>query len=170
MKRLFHRNTLGSGCFFYDRLEATGVKQQAPGGVSMYKTLLPLVFLLSTARALAIEVPLEITEYIDDVKVIAYLHERDIDKEPQWTPFEGPPPLSIADALEAVHGYINADAEFADAALTGIELKPIPHHAMHWHYLVKVRFKLDGKPRPHFFVVLMDGKVISAIKRPEPIY
>ena len=136
----------------------------------MYKTLVTLAFFFLTARALALEVPLEITEYIDDVKVIAYLHESDIDNGPQWTPFTGPPPLPISDALEAVHHFISSDAEFADAALTGIELKPIPHHAMHWHYLVKVRFTLDGKPRPHFFVVLMDGKVISAIKRPEPIY
>ena len=135
----------------------------------MYKSFVPLVFLLLTARALALEVPVEITEYIDDVKVIAYLHESDINEGPQWTPFESPPPLPIADALDAVHRYINSDAGFTHAALTGIELKPIPHHPMHWHYLVKVRFKLDGRPRPHFFVVLMDGKVISAIKRPESI-
>jgi len=135
----------------------------------MYHGLFALMLLVSAARSLAYDFPVEITEYIDDVKVIAYLNESDVGNEPQWTPFEGPPALSISDALEAVRGHIESDTEFSDLRLTGIELKPIPHHAKRWHYLVKVRFKHRGSMRPHFFIVLMDGKVISAIKRPDSI-
>jgi hypothetical protein len=102
----------------------------------MYHSLVALLLLLLSARAMAYDFPLEITEYIDDVKVIAYLNESEVGNEPQWTPFEGPPALSIADALDAVQRHIKSDAEFADVTLMGIELKQIPHHAKRWHYLV----------------------------------
>jgi hypothetical protein len=135
----------------------------------MYHPLLALLLMGLAARALAFDFPVEVTEYIDDVKIIAYLNQREVDKEPQWTPFEGPPALSIADALEAVQHRIESDTELSEVTLTGIELKQIPQHAGRWHYLVKVRFKQDASVRPHFFVVLMDGQVISAVKRPDAI-
>jgi hypothetical protein len=135
----------------------------------MYRKLIPLLFLLFSGKLLAFEFPIEITEYIDDIKIIAYINERDINRESRWTPFDGPPPLSIYDALQAVQGDISSNAAITDTTLIGIELKQIPHHEMYWHYLVKVKFKLADKTQPHFFVVLMDGKVISALKRPESI-
>jgi len=135
----------------------------------MHKKLIPLLFLLFSGKLLAYEFPIEISEYIDDIKIIAYLNKSDISQEPKWTPFEGPPPLSIYDALQAVQSYISSDADITNTTLTEIELKQIPGHEIYWHYLVKVRFKVADKTQPHFFVVLMDGKVVSALKRPEPI-
>ena len=58
-------------------------------------------------------------------------------------PFASPPPLSINDALKAVENY--------------------------WHYLIRLKSTIDNKPRADFFVVLMDGKVISAFKEPDSI-
>jgi hypothetical protein len=53
--------------------------------------------------------------------------------------------------------------------LTGIELKKIPRHEKHWHYLVKTKSEVDDIVESHYFIVLMDGKVIAAIKEPESI-
>lgn len=135
----------------------------------MYKKLLPLLFLLFSTGALAYDFPIEITEYIDNVKIVAYIDKKDIDKKLQWTPFNSSLPLSLTDALSAVQKYLDANSAFTGARFMSIELKQIPHHEKHWHYLVKVKYQLNGKIQPHFFVVLMDGKVISAIKQPEPI-
>jgi len=141
----------------------------ASGDLSMYKKLIPLLFLLFSGRALAYQFPIEVTEYIDDVKIVAYINQNDINEKSQWTPFESAPPLSIHEALQAVQKYLHSDADFTNATLTGIELKQIPHHKNYWHYLVKIKFTRGDMPKPHFFVVLMDGKVISALKEPESI-
>jgi len=135
----------------------------------MYKKLLPFLFLLLSGKVLALNFPIEITEYFDDVKIIAYVNKSDINDKSQWTPFESPPPLSIPDALKAVETYISSDTSYVDTTLTEIELKRIPHHETYWHYLVKIKSTVDDAVQPHFFVVLMDGKVISAIKLPEAI-
>jgi len=135
----------------------------------MYKKLIPLLLLLLSGKVLAYEFPIEITEYIDDVKIVAYIDKNDISKTSQWVPFEGKPPLTIDEALQAVQKFMIANAEFAETRFTGIELKRIPRHEKNWHYLVKVKYKVDDKMQPHFFVVLMDGKVISALREPESI-
>lgn len=139
------------------------------GDVSMGKKLIPLLFLLLSGRVLAYEFPIEVAEYIDDVKIVAYLDKKDVNNTSQWVPFEGQPPLSIYDALQAVQKYIISNAEYVENKLIGIELKRIPHHEKNWHYLVKVKYKHGDKMQPHFFVVLMDGKVISALRKPESI-
>ena len=135
----------------------------------MYKKLLPLLLLLFSGKVLAYEFPIEVTEYIDDVKIVAYIDKNEISKTSQWVPFEGQPPLSIYDALQAVQKFMIENAEFAETRLTGIELKRIPHYEKNWHYLVKVKYKVADKMQPHFFLVLMDGKVISALREPESI-
>jgi len=134
----------------------------------MYLRFLPILVLLFSAKLFAYEFPIEITEYIDDVKVDAYISKSDIDQELIWTPFDGAPPLSIAAALQAIQGYA-ANTDLADMTLTGIELKKIPRHEKHWHYLVKIKSEVDGIVESHYFIVLMDGKVIPAIKEPESI-
>jgi hypothetical protein len=135
----------------------------------MPRKLLPLFFLLLNSNVLAFEFPIQVTEYIDDVKIDAYINQKDIAEDTQWMAFETPPPLSIQQALAAVQDFIRADNRFSDATLISIELKRIPHHESYWHYVVKARTKLDNEYLPHFFVVLMDGKVISAIKEPDSI-
>lgn len=135
----------------------------------MYRSIVLSLLLLICGEALAYETPVEIIEYIDDVKVIAYLNKSEIAKSPQWIPFESPPPLSIQDALQAVRLYLESDADFTDARLVSIELKRIPHYEQHWHYLAKVRYRVGDKIEPHFFAILMDGKLVSAIKEPESI-
>ena len=135
----------------------------------MYKKLTPLLLLLFSWKALAVEYPVEIAEYIDDIKIVAYINENDINGTSPWSPFGKPPPLSVDQALQAVQNFITTNPDFTDITLTGIELKQIPHHETYWHYLVKVKFKHNGTTQPHFFAVLMDGKVISAIKLPESI-
>ena len=131
----------------------------------MYKKILPLLFVFFSGKLFAFDFPIEITEYIDDVKITAYLNKSVLNEKSQWTPFESPPPLSIFDALQDVNEYLKANTAFANASLTGIELKQIPHHKTYWHYLVKIKTPVGDKSEPHIFVVLMTGKVISAIKR-----
>lgn len=135
----------------------------------MAKKLLPLLFLLMSGKVLAYDFPIEVVEYVDDVKIVAYIDKNDIKKTPQWVPFESKPPLSIYDALLAAKKYMISNAEFVENKLIGIELKRIPHYEDNWHYLVKVKYKVGDNIQPHFFVVLMDGKVISALRKPEAI-
>jgi hypothetical protein len=135
----------------------------------MFKKLMPFLLLLVFGRVMAYENPIEIIEYIDDVKVVAYINKSDINTKIEWTPFESPLPLSIDDALHAVQEYIQSDDDITDVKLSGIELKRIARHEMYWHYLVKLKYKSGDETRPHFFVVLMDGKVISALREPESI-
>lgn len=129
----------------------------------------PILLLLLSGKILAVDFPIEVTEYIDDVKIHAYINKKDVNPNTRWIPFKNPPPLSITDALEKVHSYIKENDDLNNTRLIGIELKQIPHHEDNWHYLVKIKTMIDDTPVPHFFVVLMDGKVISAIKMPDSI-
>ena len=127
--------------------------------------MIPILIFLLSGKVFAFDFPIEITEYIDDVKITAYINRNEIESRSQWTPFKSPPPLTIADTLKAVKTFIDENTEFANSTLTGIELKQIPHHKKFWHYLVKIKTMRGDIDQPHFFVVLMDGKVISAITR-----
>jgi hypothetical protein len=138
------------------------------GARFMYLRFIPLLVLLFSSRLYAYEFPLDITEYIDDVKVVAYINNSDIKPELNWEPFASAPLLSIASALQAIQAY-SANTELADMMLTGIELKQIPHHENQWHYLVKVKTEVDEVFESHYFIVLMNGKVIPALKEPDSI-
>ena len=135
----------------------------------MFKKLMPFLLLLFCGKVVAYESPIEIIEYIDDVKVVANINKNDLNKKTQWIPFKSPPPLSVADALQAVQKYIGSHGKISDIKLRGIELKRMSHHEMYWHYLVKIIYQRGDKTQPHFFVVLMDGKVIPALQEPESI-
>jgi len=135
----------------------------------MFLRSLPLLVLLFSGKVLAYEFPIEVFEYVDGARVVAFIEERDIDTSLHWTPFEGSPPLSIADALASIQKSLAADPGLADAAFTEIELKRIPHHEKHWHYLVEMTTNTGGDRKYHYFVVLMNGKVIQAMVRPEPL-
>jgi len=167
----------------------------------MFIKYLPFLLLLVSSRILANEYPVEIFEYLDDTKVVAFLKDSDIDKTAQWIPLETEVPLNINGALKAVsdlvlkdsdidktaqwipletevplniNGALKAVSDLADTddsleiiALTSIELKQIPGHPKHWHYLIKMKTESNGEIQPHYFVVLLDGKVIPAVKEPE---
>ena len=129
--------------------------------------LLPLLFLLLSGKVLARESPIEVFEYIDDVKIVAFIKESDIDKELHWIPFESSPPLSISKALAAINKYMATVPELANATLIEVELKEIPQHKGYWHYLVKLNAKANNKLQPYYFVILMNGKIFPAIREPE---
>lgn len=135
----------------------------------MYKRLLPAMLALASINAQAFEFPVEIIEYIDDAKVVGYVQSNDIDTSLNWAPFHGAPPLTIEQALHRVMDFIQGDTTLDNAQMVGIELKPIPEHAGYWHYLVKLKYGDDDQRHAHFFMVLMDGKVISAIREPQSI-
>ena len=128
-----------------------------------------LLFLISF-NVQANRFPVEIIEHIDDMKVVAFINETDIEKSMQWSPFSDlPPPVSINQVVAAVKKKITSDAKLSEATITEIELKSMPHHKKHWHYLVKLRANINGKADNVVFIVLMDGKVIRAMKEPEAI-
>ena len=129
--------------------------------------LLLLLLVLFSANVLAQEFPIEVFEYIDNTRVVAFVNEADIDKTLHWTPFEGPLPLTLTDALKAIQSYVATDPDLANAVLSGVELKQVPHHEGYWHYLVRMKTFADGRPTSHYFIVLMDGKIVSGIKEPE---
>jgi len=131
--------------------------------------VMPFLLLLMSGKVLAFEFPIEITEYVDEVRIAAHINKEDIDKNIQWTPFQGPPPLSIQEALKAVQEHMKSDENMVSAKLVEIELRPIPHQEKSWHYLVRMRYQSGDKVQPHFYLVLMNGKVISAIREPESI-
>ncbi len=135
----------------------------------MTKNLLLILILFFSAQVLAVEFPIEISEYIDDVKIDAYINKEDLKKTSQWTPFESSPPLTINQALTAILNDEKSEIDFTNSRVIGIELKPVPHHKSYWHYLVKIKTISEEGSEPSFFIVLMDGKVITAIKEPESI-
>ncbi|MBE9568872.1 MAG: hypothetical protein IMF14_09255 [Proteobacteria bacterium] len=133
------------------------------------RKLVALSILLVSSKLFAVEFPVEVSEYIDDVKIDAYINKKDINEQSKWTPFKTAPGLSVDAALAAVDKYINTRTEFKDTRLISIELKPIPHYEAYWYYLVKTKSAVSNEIKPHFFIVLMDGKVVSAIKEPDAI-
>ncbi len=129
--------------------------------------LLPLLFLLISGKVFAREAPIDIFEYIDDVKIVAFIKESDINRGLHWSPFKGVPPLTISKALASLHKYIVTNPKLARATLVEIKLKEIPQHKGYWHYLIKLNAKVNEKSQAHYFVVLMDGKIFPALKEPE---
>ncbi len=135
----------------------------------MLKKILPMLLLIFSSHVLAFEFPIEISEYIDDVKIDAYINKEDLNNTTQWTPFKSSLPLTIDQALTAILNDEKSNIDFETSRVIGVELKPVPHHESYWHYLVKIKSVSEDGSRPHFFIVLMDGKVISAIKEPDSI-
>jgi len=135
----------------------------------MLLKMLALPAVLFSVTLHASELPIEIIEYVDQTKVVTFINEEDIDKTVVWVPFEGPPPLTIAEALALVQKFIAPDPEMAGSQLTEIELRRIPHHEIHWHYVVRMKAHTRDKPRSRFFIVLMNGKIIQGLREPEAI-
>jgi len=126
------------------------------------------LFLVST-NTFAFNFPIEISEYLDNGKIDAYIHKSDINEKAKWAPFETQVPLTVNAAIEQVKQHLETNKQLNGTTLVAIELKQIPHHKNYWHYLVKVQSKIDNVRQNHFYVVLMDGKVISAFQEPDAI-
>jgi hypothetical protein len=128
-----------------------------------------LLGLVLAGSARAFDFPIQVTEYVDDVRVVAYIDEQDMETETPWHPFEAAPPLSVEQALKAVAGQIASDEALAGARLAEIVLRRIPHHESYWHYMVKLKTDAPTPHHTHYYLVLMSGKVIPALKRPPSI-
>jgi hypothetical protein len=128
-----------------------------------------LLALLLTTSAQAVDFPIQVIEYVDDIKVVASIDEADMADEQPWHPFTDEPPLSVAQALKAVAEAIAGDTALADARLTEIELRRVPHHENHWHYMVKLQTEAPSPHHNRYYVVLMSGKVVPALKAPQPV-
>lgn len=135
----------------------------------MQARLFYLLLIAFSTRTLAMDFPVEVVEFMDSARVVAALNAADIDDAARWQPFETAPPLSLADALTAVHAYLASDPELADSTLAGIELKEIPHHVNHWHYLVRMKTRTPGAAGSRYFIVLMNGKVIPGLREPQAV-
>jgi len=104
---------------------------------------------------------IEIFEQFDQARIVAFIDTADIDAASRWDPLSSPPPLSISGLIDTLR---KADAELA---IVEIELRQIPHHPGYWHYLVKTQPGLEKQDPYRYFVVLMNGKLIPAIREPE---
>lgn len=132
--------------------------------------LLPVLLLLYSGNIFATyNFPVEIFEYIDNTKIVAFINKEDIDKTETWSPFSGTPPLTIAKALKHIKKTLTSDMKSKHISKIVIELKQIPNHKKHWYYLVKLAYEANNKQEFHYFVVLMNGKVIAALEEPESI-
>lgn len=132
------------------------------------RQFLALFFFVISSRAFAVNFPVEIFEYIDDTKVVAFINKSDINPSLTWQPFKGEPPLTLADALQGLKKYLATEkVGLSSALMSEIELKQIPHHKGNWHYLVKMLSEKEGVVHNYYFIILMNGKVIPAVKEVE---
>ncbi len=134
-----------------------------------YKWLLLLLTLtVSVANAQAYQSSIEIIEQFDDVKLVAFIRESDLENYPQWNPVKEAPPLTINKAIQAVHNYHKKNnAELATETVNEIELKKMTRHEKYWHYLIKIKINGSDDARYQVYVVLMNGKVIPALTETE---
>lgn len=135
----------------------------------MFLRLIAILLILTSQHVVASEFPIQITEYLDDKRIIVSINESDIDETLSWKSESGSPPLTMVGAIGAVRKQIATDGTEPAAEFLEIELKQIPHHPQQWHYLVKMISRHGGKQIPSYFVVLMNAKVIPALPRPEPL-
>ncbi len=132
---------------------------------------LSLLFLFTARVAIAVAGPwpLEIVEQMDDARLVVYGNEQDIDAAPSWDPGRGAPPLEIGGVVDALERWAESDPRVDAIRVEEIELKPIPHRAGRWYYLVRARVESRTGPPVRYFAVLMNGRVEPAIREPMPI-
>ncbi len=141
-----------------------------------YLSLTSLIFclfftLLPAVHAADSHWPVEIYDVMDNQKLVIFLANEDIAESPQWQPAEGGPPVSIADALEYAHSWIEQEPQLKGAKVQEIELKPVHEHKREnrWYYLLQLRSETDGKTTANYIAILFNGKVVPAIVEPASI-
>ncbi len=134
-----------------------------------YKWLLLLLTLtVSGANAQSYQSSIEIIEQFDDVRLVAFIRESDLENYPTWNTMKDAPPLTIAQAIKAVHDYHKKNnAELAAETVNEVELKKITRHEKYWHYLVKIKINGGDDAKYQVYVVLLNGKVIPALTETE---
>lgn len=135
---------------------------------SNFFLLLSLTAALFSISAQA-RLPVEIVEYIEDTRVIAFIDVDQLNESMQWNPLEAAPPVTIARAIDAVKAQLSTMGEISQLSILEIELKPLPHHEKYWHYLVKIKAEINGIYNSYYYIVLMNGKTIPALKETESI-
>jgi len=133
-----------------------------------YKGLLLLLTLTFSVNAQSYQPSIEIIEQFDDVKLVAFIRESDLENYPQWNPVKEAPPLTISEAIQAVHDYHKKNnAELATETVNEIELKKMTRHEKYWHYLIKIKINGSDDAKYQVYIVLMNGKVIPALTETE---
>jgi len=132
-----------------------------------FRLLIGLLFLI-TENVAATQFPLEIIDYLDDTKIVIFINEADIDEAPTWNPSAGAPPLTIEHLVKDVQKWGAANPNLTHAIIHKIELKPILHHEKQnrWYYLIQMKVQVDDHSDMHYLAVLMNGKILSAMKEP----
>lgn len=130
-----------------------------------------LAMILFVGRSIAGQWPLEIYEVMDDKKIVVFVGNEDIAASPEWRPAEGGPPLTIDGALQHLKRWIANDDRLAGAEVREIELKPIHGHEKEnrWYYLLQLRTENGAKSQTNYAVILLNGKVISAVAEPASV-
>lgn len=129
-----------------------------------YYHYLFFTILLFTSNANALQPTVEIYEQFDNLKMVAFIDKKDINANPVWKPDLSPIPLTVDEAIQAVKNFTKDSP--ASGAIREIEIRPLPKHEEHWHYLIKIA---DDAMITKFAVyfVLMNGKVIPAMIEPQ---
>ena len=125
-----------------------------------YYCLLIAIIGLST-NAYAFQPKIEIIEQFDELSMIAFITKEDINANPEWSPELGAPPLTVVEAIQAVKKI-----DKTSNAIKEIEIRTVPNHEKHWHYLIKISND-EMKTKYNVYIVLMSGKVIPAIIEPQ---
>jgi hypothetical protein len=124
---------------------------------------LSLAFLVFSHSLYAFEPKIEIVEQFDDFSVVAYIPGTDFADNPPWNAGVDAPPLSVYEAITAVRNFQeNAEVELP---VREVELRTMPRHEKSWHYLIRVE-NAERQSRNEIYVVLMNGKVIPAVIKP----
>ncbi len=129
-----------------------------------YSCWLSVFILVLSANAYALHPKIEITEQFDNLKMIAFIGEEDINDNPEWNPGINAPPLTVIEAIQAVNDFNKKPIKPGD--IREIEIRPVPKHEKYWHYLIKIAND-EMKSMYSVYVVLMNGKVIPAIIEPQ---
>ncbi|GMR20394.1 MAG: hypothetical protein BMS9Abin36_0989 [Gammaproteobacteria bacterium] len=132
-----------------------------------YFMCMPLAIAILTTSAYAFQpsANVEIFEQFDDIRVVAFISENEINNSPLWDPDMGTPPLNVKEAIQALREFNNNSKK--DEAIKEIEIKIVPRHLNHWHYLIKTVNNVSKNNKFNVYVVLMNGKVIPATIEPE---
>jgi len=120
-----------------------------------------IAILALSANAYALQPKIEIIEQFDKLRMVAFVSVKDVENSPQWNPDLGTPSLTVGEAVQAVRNFVKDKAVIEE-----IEIRPLPNHETHWHYLIKVKND-EMKIKHSIYIVLMSGKVIPAITEPE---
>lgn len=121
------------------------------------------------ANAMATQFPTEVIEYFDDTKIVMYVNASDVEATPDWSPAKGEPPLTIAKLIKDVEQWVANNPRYKNQTIKEIELKQFSFDGAnhHWYYLVQLRGPSIDQKDTHYLGVLMNGKIIPALKEPD---